>query len=89
MNGDKPPGIVPEASGDGSGRPSNWDILSSFAYPVGGAVLMGILSDIFSFSTALWIMLGLAACMVAVIIPILLRRNRKYIQSREGNADHS
>jgi hypothetical protein len=89
MNGDKPPGIVPEESGGGSGRPSNRSILGAFALPTVAVVLMSVLSGIFGFSTALWIMLGLAVCTFAIMVPILIRRNRRYVQSQEGNAENS
>ncbi|MEV7648496.1 hypothetical protein [Arthrobacter sp. NPDC089319] len=50
---------------------------------------MSVLSGIFGFSTALGIMLGLAVYVLAVMTPILIRRNRKFIQERQDAVEDS
>jgi hypothetical protein len=70
-----PPGIVPD--GSGGGTPSNGAILTAFAYPVGGAILMRMLSDALGFMRAIWIMVGLVVATLAILTTVLLRKNRR------------
>lgn len=81
-----PQGIVPEPEGGGGERPSCLAIIGAFAVPAGGAMLMQALSRMFGFTTALLIMAGIVILTVAVMVPILLRRNRRTRSEPEDKA---